>query len=169
MTKTIRLFFFTTAALGVTACGDDDVVALDKAEVDDDALDAGIDVTLTDDNLGVVELPFSEPVPDDVDDATFAEEMESAVILQVQSRQTGAIVNLGDSGMLVEGTPAAAGEFTWSLSEDRMTAQFVFYNDAGDGLDLDPAGEYHVALQVNLNDYVETLPEVVFPVDVSEG
>ena len=139
----------------VSACGDDGgVVATRKGVVDEAALTTGVTVTLSG-QTGSLVVPFAEPVPD-IDDDDLVEEVEAAVSLSVRSPASGATADFA-SGRLVEGTPSAAGEWSFELNDDRDAATLTFFNQSPGGLTLKTSNTYTATLSLSTNRYIERL------------
>lgn len=156
-----------TGALLSTGCpGDDGVATIRKGEVDEGALVAGVTVSIdAASGTGTVLVPFVEPVPQ-VPDEDFEDEMDGAVMLQVQSPRSGAQAELL-AGTLVDGDPSAPGEYSWELNEDRDEAMMTFFNQTPGGLTLKPGLNYDVQLTVSTNMYVENVSPIGFQANVN--
>lgn len=148
------------------ACADDVPVQEGDARIAADELRDGVEVVI-DGDLGRVDLPFEQPVPQ-VDDAELEAEMEQAVSLFIASEISGAAADLA-AGSLVAGDPAASGEFSWQLNEDRDLATLTFFNRSPGGLTFTPGRPYRAQLSVTRNRYVSSLPTVAFAVTVVEA
>jgi len=149
------------------ACGDDKVegACSRKGEIDRSALDSGATVTLSGE-LGEVELLFLVPIPNHGDDDDLQAELASAVSFIVTSNESGATAELS-SEMIVESTPAASGEWSWELDDDRNVATITFFNGAG-GPTLDPSDTYEAALSIATNEYIEAEDWFTFTITVVE-
>jgi hypothetical protein len=154
----------------VAACNGDDVQQAErKGIVDEEALEAGVVVTLRGD-LGEVEVPFAVPVPASADttDAETAQQVAGAVSLVVANRNSGVTADLAD-GTLVEETPTAAGQWSFVLNEERDLATLTFFNESPLGDALRTSGEYDAYLSIAENDYVEAVPSIGYAVSVVGG
>ncbi|MEM7159870.1 MAG: hypothetical protein AAF799_43925 [Myxococcota bacterium] len=148
-----------------TGCPDD-VVTQGDARLDVDELADGVTVEI-EGALGTVELPFELPVPE-VGDEEFETEMERSVSLFIASDMSGAAADLA-VGTPVDGTPAAPGEFAWSLDEDRELVTLTFFNESPGGLTLKPGRPYSAQLSVTSNRYVLSVAAISFAVTVTGG
>jgi hypothetical protein len=160
--KTLR-FLFLTGAVASFGCGDDGGDDITKGEVDEAALNNGVMVSIQG-AQGTVTVPFSEPVPDVADD-DFEMEMSGAVSLLVTSNQSGAMADLA-SGTIADGAPMRAGEYGWTLNDDRTEATMTFFNETQGGLTLKPGNGYTAQLAVTTNDYVQRVSAISFQVSV---
>lgn len=141
-----------------------------KGQIDRSAMQAGAVVMLSG-SFGTVDVPFIVPVPEgqadtDTDgDQDLEAELAGAVSLIVSSTSTGATVDLTD-GTLVDGIPAAPGEWTWGLNGARNRATMTFFNSSSGGLTLKPDLVYDAMLSIASNSYVETEGAFMFPVRI---
>ena len=157
-------FVFCGSMVATIGCNGDDVDLGDKAIIDADRLEEGWTVQLSG-ATGRVEVPFLEPLPgSEDDDEDIQRELDGAVELVVQSKATGTTADLR-SGELVDGTPNDAGEYSWSLNDDRDVAELTFYNETPGGYTLKSTSEYEAQLSVSSNDYVEGLDTITFDID----
>ncbi len=154
------------AALGLGACGDDAVPVEGDTRIAEGELTEGVVVRIQG-ALATVTLPFVDPVPE-VDDDEFEDELQGSVALFVASELSGAAADLA-AGTLVDGTPAAPGEFAWELDEERLEATLTFFNESPGGLTLSIGQPYRAQLTVTPNAYVATLSAISFPVAVMGG
>jgi hypothetical protein len=162
---TLLLAFGTTTLL--TACGDDSgSVTFKKGIVDEAALSSGVTVRVSG-QTGSVAVPFVEPVPD-VADEDLQDELQGAVSLGVVSNVSGAATDLA-AGTLVDGTPAAPGQWSWQLNDDRDEATLTFFNQTPSGLTLTVGNPYSATLSLSTNDYIERLSAFTMQVTVSGG
>ncbi len=148
------------------ACGDEPALVEGATRIAEGELTDGVTVRL-EGALGTVGLPFVDPVPE-VDDLVFQEELEGAVGLFVVSELSGAAADLG-AGTVVDGTPAAAGEYSWTLDEERTEVTLTFFNESPGGLTLNIGQPYSAQLSITANAYVERLSAISFPVAVMGG
>lgn len=162
---------FGLIAAVTTGCGSDvveSVGASGKGEVDEASLDEdGVTVVL-DGDMGTVAVPFLVPVPEVDTPARLSDALEDAVSLQVRSDVTGTTADLS-SGRLIEGTPEAAGEFSWALNETRDELTLSFFNETTAGTTLKTDRSYTASLQVTSNEYVEDVPSLAISAMVVDG
>ncbi len=159
--------FVFGAALLVAGCGDDTPAEVQKAEVDTSALQAGTDVVLSG-NTGTVDVPLKSPIPASASESDLESDLEGAVALVVSSVETGASADLA-AGTLVSSNPAAPGEYTWSMNEERDTITLEFYNQTPGGLTLKAGRDYDVQFAVTPNSYVMSVAAMSFTVTPSGG
>lgn len=133
-----------------------------KGEVDIGKLKADDWPVVLDGALGTVDLPFKKPVPGSFV-PTSNDDLGKSVTLIARSDRTGATVNL-TSGKLIAGTPSAPGEWSVKLNADRTKATIAFFNEIGDGLELDPDLTYEVQISISTNNYIESLSTSTFTV-----
>jgi hypothetical protein len=159
------------SALSLTGCGDDTPEATNprKGKIDRPALESGVTVTIANDQVGSVQLPFEIEVPE-VEGGTggddpFESELEGAVSLQVSSNASGTTANL-TSGIIVDGNPDSAGQWSWQFNADRDVATMSFFNSTVTGLTLKSANTYDAALSIANNEYIESEDSFTFTVNV---
>jgi hypothetical protein len=131
--------------------------SLHKAEVDVSAMRDGVEVVV-DGVVGTVTVPFSTPAPD-VPEEDFEDEMEHAVVLRIVSLRSGAAANL----TIGDGDPSA---LSWSLTDERDAAVFVFDPQPPGGLVLEPGQDCRGQFSVADNDYVKSVTPIVLDVSV---
>lgn len=165
------LTLVSLGALGMAGCADDTpAMGLRKGEVDRDALESGVTVTVASTQVGSVAVPFITPVPNPGGDTggggdELEDELSDAVSFVVMSNASGTNANL-TSGIIVDGTPAGAGQWRWQLNDDRDRADITFYNATVNGLTLSPGNAYTATLSITTNEYVASEPSFTFPVTV---
>lgn len=137
--------------------------ALRKGEVDEAAMLAGVEVAL-DGSIGTVSVPFSTPAPD-VPQADFEDELADAAALRVVSSQSGAAAMLM-TGESIDDGPAAVGEFSWAVNDERDAAVFTFYNEMTGGMRLRAGDAYTAQFSIATNDYVKSIGAMAFEVSV---
>lgn len=196
----MKRFFVTVAsACLVFSCGGDDddppSTKLAKAVVDFEALQAGVEVQICDTTTtGTVTLPLATAIPSEAelaskiagyktDKVTYVQSvLAQHVTLMVKSPRTDSTAYLngdpastvegGDParGMLVGELPDAAGEFTWTVADDRKAVTLTFFNEVPtQGLALKVALDYDTSLGISANAIFETLVEVAFKANVVAG
>jgi hypothetical protein len=194
-----RFSVTVAAAFLVFSCGGDDddppAKALVKAAVDFTALEAGIEVQVCETTTtGTVTLPLTKAIPSEAelaskiagyktDKVTYVQSvLAQHVTLMVKSPRTNVTAYLngdpastaegGDpaKGMLVGEMPDEAGEYTWTVADDRKSVTLTFYNEVPtSGLALKPALAYDTSLGISANAIFETLVEVAFTANVVAG
>ena len=94
--------------------------------------------------------------------------LEAAVSIVVVSDTTGLSASFSTPGVsYVEGTPAAPGEYTWSLNDPLRDAWTVtFYNETPLGQMLKVGGSYTAEVRVENNPYIEELQPTSIAVTV---
>jgi len=142
-------------------CTVDDPATLRKASVAADMLEAGVTVSIQG-SVGSVSVPFTEEIPD-VSASDFQDELDGAVSLLVTSTVSGASADIV-SGTLVDGMPAAAGEFSFEIAADRMSVTMSFFNETSSGLTLKAGNTYSAQLSISINEYVNRQPALEFDV-----
>lgn len=162
-----RLICGCTLVLALVASGCDippEICA--KGQIDRSMITAGMFATVSD-GVGEVLLPFQVAVPPVQGDSGGDDELEAevapAVTLVVSSMTTGATADL-TSGTIVDSNPAAPGEWTWDLDDDRDLATMTFFTTAPGGLTLKPDVEYDAMLSVAPNAYIATEAPFAFTV-----
>lgn len=171
--RSVRMLILGALVLSSSGCPDDSPAAVppEKGRIDRTALEGGITIVIAED-LGTVVVPFENEVPEPADDTggdtSFQDEMAGAVSLVVTSNQSGTTANLA-SGTIVEGTPAAPGEWSWVLNDARDEATMTFFNATGDGLTLKSNVTYQAMLSVAGNGYVESEDAFSFDVAIVEN
>ncbi|HET6583462.1 MAG TPA: hypothetical protein VFG69_08440 [Nannocystaceae bacterium] len=125
--------------------------------------DEGVDVGMSD-SIGSITVPFVTPVPM-TSDSALEDEMTDAVSLVVSSVASGTSADLAD-GTRVDGTPNAAGEFSWSLDEGRSELTITFFNETSTGLTLKSGSEYRATLAISENDFVAEVAAVSFDIEI---
>ncbi len=140
----------------------------------DENLTGTVSVTLSSvADTGSLNMQFTEALPEGDDAALLAllDEGDSgtgAVVgLTVARDDTGTSYSL-TSGARVTSTPAAPGEYSLSLSEDRMSIQVSFYNEYA-GTMLDSAFEYTATIEVAANNSYFRVEYFTRTVTVSGG
>lgn len=139
-----------------------------KGQIDRATISAGMVATISD-GVGEVYVPFQVAVPpvegDTGGDAVLEAELATAVSLVVSSNYTGVTADLM-SGTIVESNPAAPGEWSWELDDDRDLATMTFFATAPGGLTLKTDVEYDAMLSIAPNDYIEAEEAFAFTVSV---
>jgi hypothetical protein len=94
--------------------------------------------------------------------------LANAVSIVVVSDTTGLSASFSTPGVTyVEGTPAAPGEYTWSLNDPLRDAWTVtFYNETPLGQMLKVGGSYTAEVRVEINPYIEDLQPTPIAVTV---
>ena len=165
---TLALSFGSLALVGCT--DDTPAMGIAKGEIDRDALESGVTVSVASTQVGSVAVPFLTPVPvpgsdtDGGDDA-LEDELSDAVSFVVMSNASGTNANL-TSGVIVDGTPTGAGQWRWQLNDGRDQADITFYNATVNGLTLKAGNAYTATLSITTNDYIQSEPSFTFPVTV---
>lgn len=135
-----------------------------KGELDISALQDGEWPVRINGDLGVVELPFSTPLPSSIDDLEDpGEEIAEALTLLIESDETETTASLMD-GTLVDGAPDEPGEYSCAVNEDRTEATIRFYNESEAGLTVKTDRTYTVMITIDGSDYVEDLDASTFTV-----
>ena len=149
--------------VSTAACPEESEVDVSAAQVDVAKLRDGVTVTLSG-KTGKVTVPLSRSLPEAPKNEVESE--LSAAVNLVVSSTSGESVTLKSDGKLVTGTPAAPGEFAWSINGDRDEVTLTFYNEAKAGQSLKAGSSYTASLTVGTNDLVERLGATTFPVTV---
>ena len=166
MKKNTLLF----TVLAVVACsgdstdtGDDDKVAVeDPAEVLDPDGDGAAEGSV-DGEVAAVSFELAEPIPElpfrvsATDDAAMLDIIDALSIV-VSSPRSGTSVSLSE-GKLVSGMPAAAGEWSVELADDRMSFEISWFNGTIGGLSMQPGQDYDVLYSLGDNCCMDSMPE----------
>lgn len=100
---------------------------------------------------GTLTMSFTEALPE-ADDAALLALLEDATItVEVTAAESDVNADLTD-GTRVDGTPAAAGEYSLTMAEDRMSIGVTFYNEYS-GTALHSGGTYTATFSVLSNKY----------------
>lgn len=163
--KTGKCVAAVVGLLMTAACADDEPDQT-KGQIDVNTLQLGTTVTLTAD-IGSASVPLIVALPDENLDE-IATVLSAVVSLVVTNDATAVSADLS-SGSPVDVTPAAAGQYSWSVNSTRDLATLTFYNMTANGLSLQVGGKYNAMLSVAENAFVETVGTVSIPVTVSGG
>lgn len=166
MKRPILLSFFS-AAFFIGACGDDTTTSgTDKVDADDQ------EMTLDPDGDGVAEgqdlgdraamsFSLSEPLPEisgdgahrsyDATDDFALGDVAEALDVTVSSPRSGVSFSITTDGMLVPAPPSAPGEWSVTLSDDRLDFTIEWYNATTTGASIQPGQTYDVVYSVNSN------------------
>jgi hypothetical protein len=163
MKKSILL---VVAAL-VGACSTDSTEAgVAKVEVanPDDVLDPDGDGEVqatVEEKVAVMALELAEPLPEisgprSSDDPALLDIVD-AMFVTVSSPRSLASVSLED-GIYVTETPDEPGEWTATLSDDRMTIGLKWFNETPSGLTMTPGQSYDVVFELGDNCCITAVP-----------
>ena len=147
----------------ITGCPGTDVVS--KGAFDETALESGVTSDCVSDVCGVT-IALSAPIDADVADETLQQFINASTSVLIESDETGTSANLTE-GTAVDGTPAGAGEYSWSLNDARDSVTLSFFNLTSNGLTLKADRIYTGTVSVSTNPYVENIDAVSFPVTVT--
>ena len=168
---------FTVLAL-VACSGDSTDTGEDKVDVEDPAevLDPdgdGMAEGSVDGVVAAVSFELAEPLPElpfrvaATDDAAMLDVID-ALSLVVSSPRSGASVSLSE-GKLVAGPPAAAGEWSVELAEDRKSFEVSWYNATVGGLTMKAGQDYDVMYSLGDNCCVKSFGDTVMPFRLDAG
>lgn len=178
MKRPILLSFFS-AALLVGGCGDDTTTSgPDKVDADDQ------EMTLDPDGDGVAEgqdlgdraamsFTLSEPLPEiagadqgdgvhrsfDATEDFALQDVVEALDMTVSSPRTGTSFSITGDGMLVASPPTGPGEWSVTLSDDRLDFTIEWYNETASGARIEPGQSYDVIYSVGSNCCVAAVSE----------
>ena len=154
------------SSFALTACTGDEIDGKVNILIDDLTAN-GMAITLTGD-LGEGMLMLDGAVNDTPTNETLELYISGAVSISIMSDASSATANFGEMGVdYVEGTPAAEGEYTWSLNDARDSATFTFFIQTPAGLTLKPNVAYTAELSVSNNPYVTDVPATSVAVSVN--
>jgi len=154
------------SSFALTACPADDIDAKINLLVND-LVDNGMVISLSGD-IASGSVSFDAPVSDTPTNETLDLYLESAVTINVVADESGSNTSFGQMGVTwVAGTPAAAGEYNWSLNADRTTATLQFFNESPNQLTLKPGVAYTAEIAVGSNPYVNEVPASFIGVTVN--
>ena len=154
------------SSFALTACPADDVDAKINLLVEDLAAN-GMVISLSGD-IASGSVSFDAPVSDTPTNETLDLYLENSVTINVVSDESGSNTSFGQMGVnWVAGTPAAAGEYNWSLNADRTTATLQFFNLSPNDLTLKPGVAYTAEVAVGSNPYVNDVPATFIGVTVN--
>jgi hypothetical protein len=152
-------FLFTV--LAIAACSEDTpsdngdkVVIEDPAEVLDPDGD-GVSEGSVEGDVAAISFELTEPLPEipfrvaATEDAAMLDVID-ALTLVVSSPRSGVSVSLAE-GTLVAGPPAAPGEWSVELADDRMAFELSWYNGTTSGLSMKAGHEYDVLYSLGDN------------------
>ena len=170
---------FLSAAILAGGCGDD-FSSSGSSKVDPEEQE----MTLDPDGDGVAEaqgagelasmsFALSDPLPEiagaEAQDGVFRSfdatddfalgSIAEALEVQVSSPRTGVSVSLTADGMLVPAPPSAPGEWSVTLSDDRMNVSLQWYNEVGSGARITPGQTYDVIYSLGDNCCVSSVSE----------
>ena len=165
------LLSFLSVALLATGCGDD-FTSSSSEKVDSDEQD----MTLDPDGDGVAEgqqsgdlasmsFELSEPLPEisgsqagdgvhrsfDATQDLALGDVVDALELTVSSPRSGVSLSLAADGNLVAAPPTNPGEWSVTLSDDRLDFTIEWYNEASNGSRIEPGRTYDVVYSVGSN------------------
>lgn len=169
---------FLSAALLLGACGDDITPSGSKVDSDEQ------EMTLDPDGDGVAEgreagelaamsFELSEPLPEisaaeqgdgvhrsfDATEDFALESVAEALDVSVASPRTGVSLSLTADGMLVPSPPSGPGEWSLTLSDDRLDVSLQWYNQASGGSRIQPGQSYQVVYSLDSNCCFESKSE----------
>lgn len=152
ITKTAIAIFALLLASGCTLITDFDAPG-DKYSLYENLPDT-LGVTLsTVSNTGSLTMPFTEALPE-ADDAELLALLEDTTVSLNVANDEAVSYNLTE-GTRVDGTPASAGEYALTMSEDRMSIGVSFYNEHS-GTALHAGHTYTATIDVLDNDFFAT-------------
>lgn len=167
----MRKHLLPFTVLAIVACSgdstptDDDKVAIeDPAEVLDPDGD-GVAEGAVEGDVATMSFELAEPLREisfrvaATEDAAMLDVID-ALSLVVSSPRSGASVSLSE-GKLVSGRPAAAGEWSVDLADDRMSFEVSWYNATLGGLTMKPGQSYDVMYSLGDNCCLESFGETV--------
>lgn len=171
---------FLSAALLIGGCGDDYTSSgSDKVDADEQ------DMTLDPDGDGIAEgqeagdlaamsFELRDPLPEisgsKLDDGTSHREFDAsedfaletiaeALEVEVSSPRSGVSVSLTRDGMLVPAPPSGPGEWSVTLSDDRLGITLQWYNEVGNAGRIDRGASYDVVYSLGDNCCLESVSE----------
>lgn len=162
MRKFILPISLVSASL-LTGCPSDEVIS--KGVLDEAALSAGAAVACVSD-VCTVDIGLEQPVDGDVAPETLQQFINSTTSVLIQSDMTGTSANLTE-GTAVEGTPAAAGEYSWTFNDARDNVTLSFFNLTTSGLTLKADRTYTGTVSVSTNPYLENVDAASFGITVT--
>ncbi len=170
---------FLSAALFTGGCGDD-ITPSGSEKVDSDEQE----MTLDPDGDGVAEgreagelasmsFELSDPLPEiaaaaqgdgvhrsfDATQDIALETIAEALEVTVASPRTGVSLTLTSDGMLVPAPPSGPGEWSMTLSDDRMGLTLQWYNEAAGGTRIQPDQTYEVVYSLDTNCCLQSVGE----------
>jgi|GEM_PF-2388451 len=171
MRRHIVLSFFSTALL-VGGCGDDttssgsDKVGADEQEMTLDPDGDGAAEGQAVGDLASMSFELSEPLPEiagseqdddsvlrafDATEDLALQSVTDALDLTVSSPRSGVSFSLTGDGTLVPAPPTGPGEWSVTLSDDRLDFTIEWYNQTGSGAQIQPGQTYDVVYSVGSN------------------
>jgi hypothetical protein len=170
MKRQTLLSIFSVALLAM-GCGDDttssgsDKVDSDEQEMTLDPDGDGVAEGQQAGDLASMSFELSEPLPeiagsqvgdgvhrafDATEDAALAD-VTDALDLTVSSPRSGVSLSLTADGTLVPAPPSGPGEWSVTLSDDRMDFTIEWYNETTSGARIEPGRSYDVVYSVGSN------------------